>query len=174
MNIIRFLVFIPTLSFAIGCGEVPADESAGAVEQAAMDSQVASSAAALSAKAAVDQRLASESLTADAAALVGTFESPEGKPDYLPFYVLTLNSDGTYSALGGCRPGGVHCHAITHTQGKWSVGKSGPQLGAPAGLPELRLVGSTGADSVYFYSQTGRELALSTSTLGAKSIFEKR
>src|SRR4029077_16306940 len=70
------------------------------------------------------------------------------------FYSYTFADDGTYTARGGCRQDspGIHCNAISVGSGKWTLGQSGPQLGAPGGATEITLVDSFNQTATYFYT----------------------
>ncbi len=111
-------------------------------------------------------------------AVIGSWANDPKEEDDLLFYAFTFSSDGTYNATGGCRPNptGPSCFAITKAQGKWSVVKSGPQLGDPAGADELVLVDQFNQKSSYFFTVDGNKLRLSTTFgVGAKqSVFTKQ
>ena len=103
------------------------------------------------------------------AGFVGTWNA-ESKST-LPFYAYTFESNGTYSARGGCKPNpkGPSCFAITSSSGSWKVQKSGPQLGDPAGAEELALKDSFNQTDTYFYTMTNDVLSLSTTYRGKAS-----
>jgi hypothetical protein len=107
---------------------------------------------------------------------VGTFQNPDGQPNELIYWAFTFKGDGTYTATGGCRPGptGPHCFAIMRDQGRWHLAKSGPQLGAPAGVSQLVLVDQFNQTEKYFYSFQGTKLELSSVFRGQQSIFVKQ
>lgn len=94
------------------------------------------------------------------------------------FYSYTFAADGTYTSRGGCRQDtpGIHCNAISVGSGKWTLGKSGPQLGAPAGAAEITLVDSFNQKETYFYTVADKKLTLSATVgFGAKpSTFAKQ
>jgi hypothetical protein len=117
-------------------------------------------------------------VSVDAAKLTGTFVNPQDAEDDLTFFSFTFNADGTYSATGGCRGTGASgvatCHAIIQASGNWSIDKSGPQLGAPGGLPELVLVDSFKQKQTLFYSIDGSKLTLKTTVNGKASLFVKQ
>ena len=48
---------------------------------------------------------------------------------------------------------------------------SGPQLGSPAGAPQLVLVDSFDQQSKYFFTLAGKKLSLATTYGGASSDF---
>jgi hypothetical protein len=106
---------------------------------------------------------------------VGSWSNQDGDPDTLLFYAFQFKSDGTYSAMGGCRPGptGPHCFAIVHGEGTWVTQKSGPQLGAPGGAAQLVLTDQFNQTNTYFYSIDGDQLSLSTIFRGEASVFTK-
>ena len=92
---------------------------------------------------------------ADEAALAGTFVDNAAQSK-LPFYSLTLNTDGTYNATGGCRPnpGGIRCFAITKLSGTWSTSTD------DSGQALLVLNDSSGQVRSYPYSFDGGSLTL--------------
>ena len=106
--------------------------------------------------------------------LVGAYQS--SGTDELAFYSITLSADHKYIAFGGCKQTGPgpHCFAITEQSGTWSVGKSGPELGAPGGAKQLILDDSFGQKTRYFYSISGKTLSLSTTYEGQVSRFVKQ
>jgi hypothetical protein len=109
--------------------------------------------------------------------IVGTFTNPDGKEDDLLFFTFAFASDGTYKATGGCRPnpnGGPSCSAITQASGTWSIQTSGPQLGDPAGAPQLVLVDSFKQKTTLFYKLDGKNLMLSETFNGKQSEFDKQ
>jgi hypothetical protein len=108
--------------------------------------------------------------------LVGTFTSPAGKEDDLLFFTFAFSSDGTYKATGGCRPNpdGPSCFAITQASGTWTIQKSGPQLGSPAGASEIVLVDSFQQKTTLFYKIDGKNLSLSETFNGKQSEFVKQ
>jgi hypothetical protein len=115
-------------------------------------------------------------VSVDVKKLVGTFTNPPNTPNTLPFFSYTFNADGTYKATGGCRPnpGGPSCFAITGATGTWSIEKSGPQLGAPAGANQLVTVDSFKQRDAFFYKLDGNKLELSTTLVGQMSEFDKQ
>ena len=94
------------------------------------------------------------------------------------FYSYTFAADGTYTARGGCRQDtpGIHCNAISTSSGTWTLGKSGPELGAPGGASQITLVDSFKQKDTYFYTVAGKKLTLSaTYGVGSKpSTFAKQ
>jgi hypothetical protein len=115
-------------------------------------------------------------VSVDVKKFVGTFTNPEGTENDTRFFSYGFAADGTYKATGGCRPNpnGPSCFAITGATGTWSIDKSGPQLGAPGGLPELVLVDSFNQKDTFFYSFDGNKLSLKTTVNGKESIFVKQ
>ncbi|HEY8072775.1 MAG TPA: hypothetical protein VIF62_01665 [Labilithrix sp.] len=109
-------------------------------------------------------------------AVIGTWTSGPKDEDDLLFYSFSFASDGTYEATGGCRPNpsGPSCFAITKASGKYTVTRSGPQLGSPAGADEIVLTDSFKQKTSYFFSVDGKKLELSTVFNGKKSVFEKK
>jgi hypothetical protein len=88
--------------------------------------------------------------------------------DHLLFHSLALNSDGTFSAVGGCKPntdGKLNCFAIVLIQGTWKTSAS----------PEkLTLVDQSARATDLFYSLKGDTVSFSTEQSGAKSTFKKQ
>jgi hypothetical protein len=109
-------------------------------------------------------------------AVIGSWRNAAGEPDSLLFYAFTFDASGSYDATGGCNPNGpgAHCFAITHSQGKWSIEKGGPQLGAPGGVDQLVLVDQFGQKTAYFFSADAKTLSLSTVFRGMESVFTKQ
>ena len=102
----------------------------------------------------------------------GSFKSTGA--DSLPFFSIQINTDGTFSATGGCKPpaaGAVECFALTYINGSWTTALSGPQLGSPAGAPQLVLVDSLSQQSKYFFMFDGKTLSLSETYGGEASDF---
>jgi hypothetical protein len=115
-------------------------------------------------------------VSSDKAKLVGTFENDPKDADDLLFWSFTFKTDGSYSARGGCRPGGegAHCFAIIAQNGTWALAKSGPQLGAPLGAEQLVLTPDFGDEARYFYSIDNGTLSLSEVMRGQQSVFTKQ
>jgi hypothetical protein len=110
--------------------------------------------------------------------LVGTWEAEGYNPANIAFYAFTFNSDGSYSAQGGCPQNGPgpHCFAITGSQGTWKTALSGPQLGDPQGAEQIVMDDQFGQETTYFYtlSSTGKTLSLFTQiTLAQISKFDR-
>jgi hypothetical protein len=110
--------------------------------------------------------------------LVGTWEAEGTNAANVAFYTFTFNSDGSYSAQGGCPQNGPgpHCFAITGSQGTWKAALSGPQLGDPEGAEQIVLNDQFGQETSYFYtvSSTGKTLSLFTQiALAQVSKFDK-
>jgi hypothetical protein len=101
----------------------------------------------------------------DAAKFEGTWLEDLNSPrlEGSNFYSYTFAADGTFTSRGGCRQDtpGIHCNAISAGSGKWTLDKSGPQLGAPGGASEITLVDSFDQKQTYFYTVTGKKLTLS-------------
>jgi hypothetical protein len=114
-----------------------------------------------------------DALTA-AQKLVGTYES--SGDDALSFYALTLSGNHRFKATGGCNPAGSgpHCFAISESSGTWKLVKSGPQLGAPAGVETIQTTDQFDQVDTYFYSLTGKKLELATSYRGDDNLFIKQ
>jgi hypothetical protein len=115
-------------------------------------------------------------VSVDVAKLVGTFSNPESEHDDLAFFTITFGADGSYDAVGGCRATSSHgaiCGAILKQTGTWSIEKSGPELGAPLGAPEIVLVDSFKQKQVLFYTLAGTKLSLKTALVGDASQFVK-
>jgi hypothetical protein len=96
----------------------------------------------------------------------------------VPFYAIDLKKNGTFQWTGGCRPDATsHCMAISRATGTWTTKKSGPELGAPGGAPELVLTDEFNQVTTYFYSvspgREGQELCLSIVYNGQLSVFTK-
>jgi hypothetical protein len=108
--------------------------------------------------------------------IAGSWLEDKNSPPLGAFWSYTFNADGTYTGRGGCRPDGdgPHCFAISATSGKWTIAKSGPQLGAPGGVPELVLVDSLNQKETFFYTLDGNTLKLSTAFRGQESTFERQ
>ncbi len=106
------------------------------------------------------------------AGFVGSWEAESDST--LLYYSYTFESNGTYSARGGCKPdpSGPHCFAITSQTGTWKTQKSGPQLGDPAGAQELVLKDSFDQTTTYFYSMENDVLSLSETFRGKVSKFD--
>jgi len=106
--------------------------------------------------------------------LVGSYES--SGDDALPFYALTLSGNHRFNATGGCRQDGPgpHCGAISKISGTWKLVKSGPQLGAPAGVETLVIKDQFDQVDTYFYTLTGKKLDLATSYRGENNLFIKQ
>jgi hypothetical protein len=108
--------------------------------------------------------------------IVGTWKEDANGANL--FYSYTFNANGTYDATGGCNPdpapGEARCFAITRASGKWTIMKSGPQLGAPGGVPELVLTDTFNQKDTYFYSVDAKTLSLSTVFRGQASTFQKQ
>jgi len=109
-------------------------------------------------------------------ALIATWTSGPKDEDDLLYYSFTFDSDGTFHATGGCKPNpsGPSCFAITSASGTYSVTRSGPQLGSPAGADEIVLTDSFKQKTTYFFGVDGDKLKLSTVFDGKQSVFEKQ
>jgi hypothetical protein len=84
--------------------------------------------------------------------------------DHSPFASLTLGSGSAFTEVVPCVSGGVEsCHSILQVSGKWKLVKSGPQLGAPEGVPQLALTDSSGNLTSYFVTLSSDESTLSLS-----------
>jgi hypothetical protein len=107
--------------------------------------------------------------------LVGTWNIGGDAPNDAPFSSFTLSADSTFQATRACvsTPGAATCHSITFTKGTWTLQKSGPQLGAPAGAQQIKLTDSFNQDSVFFLSLSGGTLTLSESLIGSKFPYTK-
>jgi hypothetical protein len=122
---------------------------------------------------ATDSNTASSGAAVSSSKLVGTWV--DNGADALLYYSFTFHSDHTYAAMGGCNPNaGLTCFAITESQGTWTLDKSGPELGAPAGADQLVLDDQLGNETAYFYSLSGETLSLSTTLVGSPSNFVKQ
>lgn len=116
-----------------------------------------------------------DALRGTLASPVGSWTNENGDPDSLVFYTIDLMQDGSFHATGGCRPNpnGPSCFALMYLHGTWSIDRSGPQLGAPGGAPELVLTDDFGQVSSYFYSVRSNKLTLRTTLIGQPSVFTK-
>jgi hypothetical protein len=105
--------------------------------------------------------------------LIGTWTDSTYTTDGAPFQGVTLNSDGSFSWTAPCVSQGVEsCHSVRTDSGNWSVGMSGPELGASAGAPQLQLVDQFSQKTNYFLQVSPGTMILSTQiTLGAQYTF---
>ena len=95
--------------------------------------------------------------------LVGTWTDSSYGSDGAPFQVITLGGDGSFSWTAPCvSQGAANCQSIATDQGTWTVGTSGPQLGAPAGAQQLQLVDQFNQEADYFLSVSSGSITLST------------
>ncbi len=119
-------------------------------------------------------------VSVDVSALQGSWLEDLSSPalEGSNFYSYTFAEDGTYTARGGCRQDtpGIHCNAISTSSGTWTLGKSGPELGAPGGAPQITLVDSFNQKDTFFYTVASKKLTLSaTYGVGSKpSTFTKQ
>ena len=109
-----------------------------------------------------------------AAKLAGTYEDTGS--DALIFYSSQFEQNHEFSATGGCRPNpsGPSCFAIMRMTGTWKFGKSGPELGDPAGAAQIQLTDSFGQKTNLFYTLSGNKLELSEIYDGKVSTFTKQ
>ena len=93
-----------------------------------------------------------------------------------PYASITLKADHTFAAQGGCTPTAgaiVTCHAIISYSGSWKIARSGPELGAPGGAPQLVLTDAGDNAHAFFYALKSDHLSLSTSIVGSGTSFDK-
>ena len=93
-----------------------------------------------------------------------------------PYASITLKADHSFAAQGGCTPTAgaiVTCHAVIEYSGTWKIAKSGPELGAPAGAPQLVLTDVGDNVHIFFYAMKSDHLSLSTSLIGSGTSFDK-
>src|SRR5262249_34568183 len=65
------------------------------------------------------------------------------------------------------------CNAIVLMNGKWSTSKSGPQLGAPAGVPLLVLVDQANQSASYFFTLDVDTLSLRKAFSSPITVFHR-
>jgi hypothetical protein len=144
LNRNSFSMFALSFSlFAVGCGGAPSEANGGA-----------------------DQASTTKS------SLVGSYKA-SSLSSSSPFASLTLKADGTYSAAHLCGGNG-ECKALLPTDtGTWTTKKSGPQLGAPAGVQEIVLKSSSSfyGTTTYFYSESAGSLSIFTSVNGTPFVY---
>jgi hypothetical protein len=106
--------------------------------------------------------------------LSGTY-AISSKEDATPYNSIVLKTDHDFSAQGGCRPNpsGPSCFAITAFHGTWKLLTSGPQLGSPAGAPQIEFTDSEGNVNTYFYTLQNDQLSVSETFDGKQSVFNK-
>jgi hypothetical protein len=105
--------------------------------------------------------------------LVGSWTDPTYTTDGAPFQGINLNQDGTFNWTAPCvSQGAFNCQSIRTDSGNWTVATSGPQLGAPAGAPQLKLVDQFNQESDYFVNVSSVTMTLSTAIdLGSSYTF---
>jgi hypothetical protein len=115
-------------------------------------------------------------VSVDVKNLLGTFTNPPNTDNSLRFFSYSFSEDGSFKAIGGCRPNpnGPSCFAVTGASGTWLIQKSGPQLGAPGGVSQLVTVDTFNQKDVFFYKIDGNKLELSTTFGGKVSEFDKQ
>jgi hypothetical protein len=107
------------------------------------------------------------------AELVGPWNDPTYTSDGAPFQGITLNQDGSFQWTAPCVSQGVEsCHSVRTDSGNWSVALSGPQLGAPQGATQLKLVDQFNQETDYFVQLSSGNMVLNTAiTLGSSYTF---
>jgi hypothetical protein len=115
----------------------------------------------------------SDDLAKRQSVLASTF-TVTGATDETLFNSFTLKADQTFSGQGGCRQDKApHCFAVTSITGTWKTTTSGPQLGAPGGVPQLEFTDSLGQVTTYFYSLSSDQLTLQQAFGGDKTLFDR-
>jgi hypothetical protein len=99
------------------------------------------------------------------ASLKGTWTDAGFPSDGSAFQTLTLAAS-TFTEVVPCTSSGVEsCHSILQITGKWKLDTSGPQLGAPEGVPQIVLTDSSDNVTSYFVSLSSDESTLSLSSV---------
>jgi hypothetical protein len=105
--------------------------------------------------------------------LAAAWTDPTYTTDGAPFQTITLSQNGSFQWSAPCVSQGVAtCQSIRTDSGNWSVGTSGPQLGAPQGATQLKLVDQFNQETDYFVQLSSGNMVLSTAiTLGSTYTF---
>jgi hypothetical protein len=105
--------------------------------------------------------------------LTGSWTDPTYTTDGAPFQGINLNQDGTFNWTAPCvSQGALNCESVRTDSGNWTVATSGPQLGAPQGATQLKLVDQFSQETDYFVNVSSGNMTLSTAIdLGSSYTF---